>query len=206
MKRLLIADPHEVVWEGLKSFLPSLSVSKAVSLSEAVGLVREQDWDAIILCLPFGERTGLEALKELKRIRPNLPILVLSGHPQELYARRAFRAGASGYINKDTTQQELVRAVHTVIGGGRFVTLSLAERLAGDLQPDSEKPLHVELSDREYEILTLIASGKTVREIAGLLSISNKTVAACRAKILRKLNINTPGELIYYAVQNKLID
>jgi DNA-binding NarL/FixJ family response regulator len=191
MKRLLIADPHEVVWEGLKSFLPSLSVSKAVSLSEAVGLVREQDWDAIILCLPFGERTGLEALKELKRIRPNLPILVLSGHPQELYARRAFRAGASGYINKDTTQQELVRAVHTVIGGGRFVTLSLAERLAGDLQPDSEKPLHVELSDREYEILTLIASGKTVREIAGLLSISNKTVAACRAKILRKLKINT---------------
>lgn len=210
MKKILIVDDHEVVREGVKKILgeqPSAATfGEASTAPEAIRLVREQDWDVVVLDLSVGDGGGLEVLKELKHIRPRLPVLILSMHSEEQYARRAFKAGAAGYITKGSPREELVKAINKVIGGGVYISPALAERLAIDLGSDTERAPHEALSDREFEVMRLIASGKTVGEIAEMLSLSDKTISTYRARILEKMGMKTNAELTHYAIQNKLVD
>src|SRR5437763_1401819 len=208
--KVLIIDDHEVVRDGVKKILGEQSgtttFGEASTAQEAIRLAREQDWDVAVLDISLGSRSGLEVLKELKQIRPKLPVLILSMHSEEQYARRAFKAGAAGYITKDSPRAELVKAVNKVIEGGRYVSPALAEKLIIDLGRGTDRPPHETLSDREFEVLRLIASGKTVGEIASLLSLSDKTISTYRARILEKMGMKTNAELTHYAVQNKLVE
>lgn len=210
MKRILIVDDHEVLRDGVKRIFDKqpdpIVFGEAGTAQEALKLVREQDWDVVVLDLSLGSRSGLEVLKELKQIRPKLPVLILSMHSEEQFARRAFRAGAAGYITKDCPRAELLKAINKVSEGGSYVSPALAEKLVVDLRRGTDRPPHVTLSDREFEVLRLIASGKTVGEIAGLLSLSDNTISTYRARILEKMEMKTNAELTYYAIQNKLID
>ena len=208
MKRVLILGAHEVAREGLKYFIDrhfgGCIFGEASTAIGAFMLAREQDWDAAILDSTLEERSCLDALKELKQIRPRLPILVLSIHSEVDYATRAFQAGAAGYIAKDSPRGELVKAVNKVIEGRRYVNPAIAERLAGNLKRGAGQPLHPALSYRELEVMWHIASGKTLSEIAGLLGLSNKTVSTYRARILEKMRMKTNSEIIRYAVHNEL--
>src|ERR1700704_5558501 len=166
MKKILIIDDHEIVRDGLKKIVneqpDDITFGEASTAPEALRLVSEQDWDIVVLDLSLGGRNGLEVLKELKQMRPGLPVLILSMHSEEQYARRAFKAGAAGYITKDSPRAELVKAVKKVMSGGRYVSHALAEKLVVDLRRDTDRPPHEILSDREFEVMRLIASGKTV--------------------------------------------
>ena len=210
MKRILIVDDHEVLRDGVKRIFDkqpgTIIFGEAGTVQEALRLVHEQDWDVVVLDLSLGDRSGLEVLKELKRIRPRLPVLILSMHSEEQFARRAFKAGAAGYITKDSPRAELVKAINKVIGGGRYASPALAEKLIVDLGKETDRPLHESLSDREFEVMRLIASGKTVGEIADLLSLSDSTISTYRARILEKMEMKTNAELTHYAIQNKLVD
>jgi DNA-binding NarL/FixJ family response regulator len=210
MKRILIVDDHAVVRDGVKKIFDEqpdeVTFGEASTGSEALQLAREQGWDLAVLDLSLGSQSGLEVLKGLKQIRPRLPVLILSMHSEEQYARRAFKAGASGYITKDSSRAELAKAVNRIAEGGRYITSALAERLVFDLGRGSDCPPHETLSDREFEVLRLIASGKTVTEIAGLLSLSDKTVSTYRARLLEKMGMKTNAELTRYAIMNKLVD
>ncbi|MGD0297748.1 MAG: response regulator transcription factor [Bryobacteraceae bacterium] len=208
MKRILIVDDHEVVRAGVMRIVeqPDIVFGQASDARQALKLVREQDWDLAVLDIALGDRSGLELLKELKQTRSKLPVLILSMHSEEQYARRAFQAGAAGYITKDSPGEELVKAVHKVMEGGRYVNSATAERLALDLEKGLDRPRHYSLSDREFEVLRLIASGKTVGEIASLLELSDKTVSTYRARILEKMGMKTNAEIIHYAIRNNLAD
>jgi two-component system, NarL family, invasion response regulator UvrY len=210
MIKILIVDDHEVVRDGVKKILEKKSgtptFGEAGTAQEALTLAREEEWDLAVLDLSLGGRNGLEVLKELKQIRPRLPVLILSMHSEEQYARRAFRAGAAGYVTKGSSRVELALAVDKVIKGGKYVTPALAEKLVLSLDRDSRLSRHETLSDREFEVMCLIASGKTVGEIAELLSLSNKTISTYRARILEKMEMKTNAELTYYAIHNNLVD
>lgn len=210
MIRILIVDDHEVVRDGVKRIFGeqpgSATFGEASSVPEALRLIREQDWDVAVLDLSLGSRNGLEVIKELKQIRHRLPVLILSMHSEEQYARRAFKAGAAGYITKDSPRAELIKAVDKVVNGGRYVSPALAERLAFDLEKGSDRPPHETLSDREFEVMRLIASGKTVGEIATLLSLSPRTISTYRARLLEKMRMKNNAELTHYAIQNRLVD
>jgi DNA-binding NarL/FixJ family response regulator len=210
MKRVLIVDDHEVVRDGLKQILGEhfgLAVfGEASNAPDALRLAREPDWDVVVLDLSLGGRSGLEVLKEMKHLRPKLPVLILTMHSEEQYARRAFRAGANGYVTKDSAREELVKAINKVIEGGRYVSPALAERLVVDIVRGTDRPPHEALSDREFEVMRLIASGKTVGEIAEILSLSDKTISTYRARLLDKMGMKTNAELTHYAIQNKLVD
>ena len=209
MNRILLVDDHAVVRDGIKRMFDDRAASvvfgEAESPETALKLAEQQDWDIVVLDITLGHRSGLEALKDLKKIRPRVPVLILSMHTEEQYARRAFRAGASGYITKDCTREELLGAVQKCITGSRYVSPALAEKLVVDLERGSDGPPHETLSDREFEVLRLIASGKTVSEIAGILSLSDKTISTYRARILEKMGMKTNAELTHYAIQNKLV-
>jgi two-component system, NarL family, invasion response regulator UvrY len=209
MLRILTVDDHAVVRNGVKSIFDrdpgSVTFGEASTAQEASRLVREQDWDVVVLDITLGDRSGIEVLKELKYIRPKLPILILSMHSEAQYARRAFKAGAAGYITKDSLPDELARAIQKVAQGGKYVSPTLAEILVGDIDNCLDKAPHEGLSDREFEIMCLIASGKTVSEIANLLSRSVKTISTYRARILEKTGMRTNAEITYYVIQNKLI-
>jgi DNA-binding NarL/FixJ family response regulator len=208
--KILIVDDQEVVRFGVKKILdeqPGKAVfGEASTAPEAFRLVREQDWDVAVLEPSLGGRNGVEVLKELKHICPRLPILILTMHSEEQYARRAFKAGAAGFITKDSSRAELVKAINKVIEGGRYVSTSLAEKLVLDIGRDTDKAAHESLSDREFEVTCLIASGKTVGEIAELLSLSDKTISTYRARVLEKMGMKTNAELTHYAIKNKLVD
>jgi two-component system invasion response regulator UvrY len=210
MKKILIVDDHEVLREGVKRIFDkqpgAATFGEASTAQEALDLVREQDWDVVVLDLSLGGRSGLEVLRELKQIRPKLPVLILSMHSEAQFARRAFKAGAAGYITKDSPRAELVKAISKVIEGGRYVSPALAEELVIDLERGTDRPPHEALSNREFEVMRLIASGKTVGEIAVLLSLSDKTISTYRARILEKMGMKTNAELTHYAIQNKLAD
>jgi DNA-binding NarL/FixJ family response regulator len=209
MKRILIVDDHEVLREGVKRVFDkqpgTATFGEASTLQDAQRLVREQDWDIVVLDISLGDRSGLEVLRELKQIRPRLPVLILSMHSGEQFARRALKAGASGYITKDSPRAELVKAVDKVMSGGRYISPTLAEKLIFDFE-DTDRPPHEALSDREFEVLRLIASGKTVSEIAGVLSLSDSTISTYRARIMEKMRMKTNAEITHYAIQNKLVD
>ena len=210
MKRVLIIDDHAVVRDGVKRIFEEQTAGvvfgEATTVPEALRLAREQDWDLAVLDLSLGNQSGLEVLKELKQIRSRLPVLILSMHSEEQYARRAFKAGASGYITKDSSRAELAKAVNKVVAGGTYITATLAEKLVFDLGRDLDRPPHEALSDREFEVMCLIGSGKTVGEIADLLSLSDKTISTYRARILEKMGMKTNAELTRYTIQNKLVE
>jgi two-component system invasion response regulator UvrY len=210
MKRILIVDDHEVLRDGVKRVFdtpPGTAVfGEASTIHEALTLVRGEDWDVAVLDISLGSRSGLDLLKELKQVRPKLPVLVLSMHSEEQFARRAFRAGAAGYITKDSPRSELVKAINKVSEGGTYISPALAEKLVIDFRRDTERPPHETLSDREFEVLRLIASGKTVGEIADLLSLSDNTISTYRARVLEKMGMKNNAEIIHYAIENKLVD
>ncbi|HXI91390.1 MAG TPA: response regulator transcription factor [Blastocatellia bacterium] len=208
--RILIVDDHAVVRDGVKTIVGErfgeVVLGEASTANEALELARKEEWDAVVLDISLGGRSGLEVLKELKHLRPKLPVLILSMHSEAQYARRAFKAGASGYITKESSHAELVAAINKVIEGRRYVSAALAEKLVFDIERGTGGPPHESLSDREFEVMCLIASGKTVTEIAEVLSLSDKTISTYRARILEKMDMKTSAELTHYAIKNKLVD
>ncbi len=210
MIRALIADDHAVVRQGLKQILgdtPEMVVAgEATNGQEVLDKVRAETWDVVVLDISMPDRSGLDILKQLRSERPKLPVLVLSMHSEDQYAVRVLKAGASGYLTKDSAPDELVKAIRKVVSGGRYVSSLLAEKLAFEIGTDSSRLPHETLSDREFQVLRLIAAGKSVTEIAAELYLSVKTVSTYRARLLRKMNLGTNAELMHYAMQNHLID
>lgn len=208
MIKILIADDHAIVRQGLKQIVaeePDLIVAgEAQTAQQALDRVRQDDWDIVILDISLPGRSGLEALKEIKQERPNLPILMLSMYPEEQFAVRALKAGAAGYVTKESASEELIAAIRKVLKGGKYVSTTLAEKLVVDLAAAERLP-HETLSDREYEVLRLIASGKTASEIAKQLSLSVKTVSTYRARLLDKMKLKNNAELMQYAITHQLI-
>ncbi|MGE5189710.1 MAG: response regulator [Gemmatimonadota bacterium] len=210
MLRVLLADDHEIVRKGLiqilgKSF-PGIAVDEAGDGPTALALLEKGRYALVLLDISMPGRGGLEVLKEIRSRRPETRVLILSMHPEEEYAARALRAGASGYVTKRSAAEELVTAVRKVLAGGRYVSASLAEMLAGELAPASDRPPHDALSDREYQVMRMIASGKTVTEIAEELSLSVKTISTYRTRILEKMKIRNNAGLARYAAANRLLD
>ena len=210
MIKLIIADDHPIVREGLKQIIADsqhFTVSdEAGDGPELLDKVRKEDFDVIILDLKMPGMDGLDVLKQLKVEKPRIPVIILTVHPEAQYALRILRAGASGYLTKESVSTELITAIRKVHRGGKYISPNLAEKIAFALDADSEKMLHETLSDREYQVLQMIASGKTVTEIAEELNLSVKTISTYRARILEKMNMKTNAELTRYAFQNSLID
>jgi DNA-binding NarL/FixJ family response regulator len=208
MIKIIIVDDHPVVRRGLKQIIHEEAdmqvTGEAVNAQEAIDLIRGTECDAVVLDISLPGMSGIELLKQLKRESKRLPVLILSIHPEEQYAVRAMKAGASGYLTKESAPGELVKAVRKIVSGGKYVSSSLAERLLEDLET-SDKPLHERLSDREFEIMLLIASGKTTGDIAEKLCISIKTVSTYRARILEKMNMRTNADLTRYAIDHHLV-
>jgi DNA-binding NarL/FixJ family response regulator len=208
MIRVLIADDHAVVRQGLKQILrdtPDMQLAgEAADGHEALAKARSEEWDVLVLDLTMPGLGGLDILKEVQMERPNTPVLILSMHAEDQFAVRLLKAGAAGYLNKETAPEELIQAIRKVVDGGKYISAALAERLAFEMDPMSDKPRHESLSDREFQVLRLIAAGKAVKEIAEELSLSPKTISTYRARILEKMNMRTNAELIHYAIQNRL--
>jgi two-component system invasion response regulator UvrY len=210
MTRILLADDHTIVREGLKQILgktDDLQVcGEAASGSEVLDRVRSEEYDLIILDMSMPGRSGLDLIRQLQSEKPRLPMLILTMHAEEQYAVRAFRAGASGYLTKDSASAELVSAVRKVAGGGRYVSPSVAERLAFDLGPAAEAVPHALLSDREFEVFRQIVAGQSISAIADRLHLSAKTVSTHKTRILEKMQMKSAAELIRYAIRNQLAD
>jgi two-component system invasion response regulator UvrY len=210
MLRILVADDHEVVRKGLVKVLSEtlqpIRIDEASNGQEAVSKASKTDYDLVVLDMKMPGKSGLDVLKELKQHLPKLPVLILSMLPEEQFAIRAIRAGASGYLTKDAAGDELVLAIRKALKGERYISGSLAEILAGDLDGDSEKPPHEILSDREYQVMLMIASGKPVGAIARELCLSAKTISSYRTNILLKTRMKNNAEITHYAIQNNLVD
>ena len=208
--RVLVCDDHPIVRRGLREILEQagapVTVGEAASAAEGLALARKQSWDTVVLDITMPGRSGLELLKDLKSERPNVPVLVLSVHPAEQYAVRVLRAGASGYLTKESAPEELLTAIRRILRGGRYISPSVGETLADDLGRPAEHLPHHGLSDREFEIMCLLASGKRASEIAEHLHLSVKTVSTYRARVLQKLNLRTTAEIMRYAIKHGLVD
>ena len=209
MIRILVADDHAVVRKGLKQIVadaPDMVIAAEASNGhEALNKALENDYDIVLLDITMPDRSGLDILKEIKSQKPELPVLILSMHPEEQYAVRALKAGAAGYLTKESAPEELIKAMRKVSDGGKYVTSSLAEKLASVLKTGAETPRHQALSDREYQVLCMIASGKRVKQIADELLLSAKTISTYRSRVLRKMNMNNNIELTRYAIENRLV-
>jgi len=210
MIKVLIADDHNLVRKGLKRILLDTewiaAVDEAKDSQEAVLKVSSKEYDVVLLDISFPGRSGIDTLKQLRCLKPKLPVLILSMHPEEQYAVRSIRAGASGYLTKESAPEELIEAIRRVTTGRKYITSSLAERLAIGTEEQSEEPLHKSLSDREYQVMCMIASGKTVKEIAEALSLSVKTISTHRVRILRKMHMKNNAHLTHYAIKQGLVD
>lgn len=210
MIRILIADDHAILRRGLKEILvrelPGVVCGEAEDAQRVVAQVQNQDWDLMMLDITMPGRSGLDVLKDIKALRPKLPVLVLSMHPEDQYGKRVLKAGAAGYMNKRSAPEELINAIRKLLAGGQYVSPALAERLALDLRHDAAKSAHETLSDREFGVLRMIASGKTVTQIAEDLHLSVNTVSTHRARILEKMHMTTTAELMRYALSNHLVD
>lgn len=209
MIKVLIADDHAIVRKGLRQIVKEqaayMEVDEAADGQEVLEKIMAGDWDVLVLDISMPKRSGLDILQEVKHVRPNLPVLVLSVHPEEQYAIRVLKAGASGYMNKDCALDELVRGIQKVVGGGKYVSPTLAEKLAFDLSGQNNRLPHESLSDREFSVLLLIGAGKSVSEIATELSLSVKTVSTYRARVLEKLSFHSNADLIRYVIDNSLL-
>jgi two-component system, NarL family, invasion response regulator UvrY len=210
MIRILVADDHAIVREGLKQILGDVNDmavrDEAAGGQEALTKIRSGEFDVVLLDISMPGRSGLEILKEIKAERPKLPVLILSMHAEEQYAVRALRAGASGYLTKASAPDELIGAIRKVSCGRKYVSSSLAEKLALELDIDTKKPPHATLSDREYQVMLMLASGKSVKEIADELCLSVKTISTYRTRLMEKMNMKKNAELTLYAIQNHLVD
>jgi DNA-binding NarL/FixJ family response regulator len=210
MIKVLIADDHPIVRQGMRQILsdiPDMKVTgEAVNAQETLEQVRAGGWDVLVLDITMPDRTGFDILKELKHAQPHLPVLVLSIHAEEQLAVRVLKAGASGYLTKENAPGELVKAIRKIVSGGKYISRNLAESLAFGLDADSDQPLHETLSDREFQVMQMMASGKTLAEIAEALSLSAKTVSTYRTRLLEKMNLKTNAEIIRYAIENGLIE
>ncbi len=208
MLRILLADDHAVVRQGVKQILADAfaqaTFGEAQNTHELVELVAGERWDIVVLdlAMPGG---GLEALKQIKHNHPQLPVLILSMYPEDQYAVRTIRAGAAGYMNKESAPEELVLAVRKVLHGGEYISATVADELVLYARHKDDQPVHKHLSDREYQVLCLIASGKEVKEISTELSLSAKTISTYRARLMEKMNMKTNAELTHYAIQNDLV-
>ncbi len=209
MIRILIADDHAVVRKGLAQILldgfRGAHIEEVENSEELIGKAMKTHWDVIISDLSMPGRSGLDALHQLRESLPKLPVLIMSIHPEEQYAIRVLKAGAAGYLSKATAPDELVKAVRIVLAGRKYISSSTAEKLANTILQDQDKLLHESLSDREFDVLKLIASGKTVSEIAGLLSLSVTTVSTYRSRIMVKMNMKSNAELTMYAIAHHLL-
>lgn len=210
MIRIIIADDHPIVREGLKQILAGAHdiqvIAEADTGYDLLDKLPKFQPDTILLDIKMPGIGGLDVLKQIKSLKPELPVLILSMHPEEQYAIRVLKAGAAGYLTKNSAPEKLVDAIRKVNQGGKYISSSLAERLAFDLDSDSHKSSHEFLSDREYQVLCMIAQGKTVSEIADTLKLSVKTISTYRARILEKMKMKNNAELTYYAIQNGLVE
>ena len=210
MINVIVVDDHAVVREGIKRIVSEsggMTVSgEAADGQEAMRVIKNQPCDVVLLDITMPNQSGLDVLKELHSESPRLPVLVLSMHPEDQYAVRVLRAGAAGYVTKDSAPAKLVQAIRKVVHGGKYVSASLAEKLVYDLGGNTEKPVHEVLSDREYQVLCMIASGKTVTGIAQELGLSVKTISTYRVRILEKLNMKNNAEITRYAIKEGLVD
>ncbi len=210
MTRILIVDDHAVVRKGVRQILsaafPEAIFGEAGTAAEAFSMLRAHPWSVVIMDVGLPGRGGLDALKDIKAEYPKLPVLIQSIYGEEQYAIRAHRAGAAGYITKDSSTDVLAGAIQKILLGGKYVSPTLGEALAAGLGRDSERPLHEDLSDREYQVMRLIGSGKSVKEIAIQLSLSAKTVSTYRTRVMLKLKLNTTAELIHYAILHRIVE
>jgi DNA-binding NarL/FixJ family response regulator len=210
MIRILIADDHAIVRAGLAQFIadqPDMQVAgEAATGSEAVARVRAEPFDVVLLDISMPDRNGIDTLKTLRQIAPGLPVLMLSGYAEDQYAVNLLRAGAAGYLNKEAAAQDLVGAIRTVVNGRKFVSPALAQILADGVSGNADRPLHAELSQREFQILCKLAAGAAVSKVAAELNLSVKTVSTYRSRVLEKMGMKTNADLTYYAIKNGLID
>jgi len=210
LTKILIADDHAIVRRGLKEILQrdieGLCCGEADDGQSVVARVQAEHWDLVILDISMPGRSGLDVLADVRRLQPQIRVLVLTMHSEDQYGKRVLKAGAFGYMNKESAPEELIKAVRKIAAGGRYVSAGLAEKLAWNLQRDEERPRHEGLSNREFEILRNIACGKTVSQIAEQLHVSATTVSTYRARILEKMDMTNTAELIRYAVIHALID
>jgi two-component system, NarL family, invasion response regulator UvrY len=208
--RVLIADDHSILRSGLREllvrYLEDVECGEAENTQQVLAQVQLRPWDLLILDITMPGRSGLDILSDLKQMQPKLPVLILSMHPEDQYARRVLRAGARGYLKKESAPEELIQAVRKLLAGNRYVSPTLAEQLARDLHDSADGPIHETLSAREFEILVMIGSGKGVSQIAGELHLSVKTVSTYRARVLEKMSMATSAELMRYAFRNHLVD
>ena len=209
MIKILVVDDHAIVREGLKQIVEDTSglavTGEAANEQETLELLRKHDFDVVLLDIAMTGRGGLEVLKQIKQEKPELPVLILSMYPEEQYAVRALKMGAAGYLTKVSAPDELIKAIKKIATGRKYVSNSLAEKLAFNLEVDTEKPLHECLSNREFQVMCLITSGKTVKNIAEKLSLSVNTVSTYRFRILDKMRMKTNSELTHYALKNRLV-
>lgn len=212
MIKIFVLDDHAIIREGLQRIVSKTDdmriVGEATSGKEIINEASKSDWDAdiVLLDITLPGRSGIEVMRQLKVMRPHLRFLVLSIHPEDQYAVRALRSGASGYMTKDSAPEELIGAIRTIYSGGKYVSPSLTEKLVSYLRKDRDRPLHETLSNREFQVMCMIASGKTVTEIAKELALSVKTVSAYRTKVMEKMNMKTNAQLTLYVLQRQLTD
>jgi two-component system, NarL family, invasion response regulator UvrY len=209
MLRILIADDHTVVRRGLRQILldefPGAVIEEVADGGELVKKVLTAKWDIVVSDVSMPGRSGLDALQQIKLSHPDLPVLILSIHPEEQYALRALKSGASGYLSKDTAPDELVKAVQKVLLGKKYISQAIAEKLANSFSSDNSQQPHESLSDREFDVMKLLANGKSVSEIADILSLSVTTVSTYRARVMTKMNLKSNPDLTKYAIENNLL-
>jgi two-component system invasion response regulator UvrY len=210
MIRVLVADDHTIVREGLKQILAKsgdlVVAGEAANGNDVLRLVREQEWDVLLTDMSMPGRSGIELIKLVKAARPKLPVLVLSMYGEDQYAVRAIRAGASGYLNKESASEQLVAAIRKIAGGGVHVSVAVAEALFHNVRDGETGAPHEQLSDREFQVLQLIADGKSVADVAAELKLSPKTVSTHKTRILDKMHMSNQAELIRYAIEHRLVD
>jgi two-component system invasion response regulator UvrY len=207
--RVLIVDDHAIVRRGLRALLSDefqgAAFGEASDARQALEQLRKKEWDLALLDVTMPGKSGLDLLKELRAECPKLPVLVLSGHPEDQFAVRVLKAGAGGYMTKESAPEELAKAIRKILAGGLYVSPALGEKLALGVKKDPMRTPHETLSDREYEVMSRIASGKTVTEIADELSLSAKTISTYRARVLVKLRLKNSAEIVQYAIRNGLV-
>jgi DNA-binding NarL/FixJ family response regulator len=210
MTKILVVDDHAVVRAGVQHFIdqvPDMEIGgEAATAEEAIRMIRAEHWDIVLLDIAMPDKSGVEVLKQIKREKPNLPVLILSMHPENRYAVQMLRSGAGGYVQKEALATELVHAIQTILRGHKYISYGVAELLTAEKEIDAETPLHETLSEREFEIFCKLSQGEGVTKIADALCLSVKTISTYRARILQKMNMTNNADLIYYAIKENLID